>query len=279
MTSSEAPAMEDVFFPRKIGDDRYEAASMPLEGGAIYGGQLMMQVLSVAADTLPVPQHAHYLQTTFIAAGDASRPLEFAVNRVRDGKNTCQRHVEVSQQGRTLILASLSFQNEADGFDHQLDLPDVPSPDGLAGDAGNYIPFASPEGEFPWLILDCALASNTREPVAAIWARPRDPVPPGALLQQMCFAFLSDSTILQSAMQPHGLDWEESNLFVATMNHTIWFHRAIDVNDWLLMHGESPSTSHGRALSIANAFTSGGELFATVAQEGVVRPRKGQDKA
>ena len=92
---------------------------MPLEGGAIYGGQLLMQVLSVAADTLPGPMHAHYLQATFVAAGDATRPLEIAVNRVRDGKNTCQRHVEISQAGRTLLLASLSFQNEADGFEQQ----------------------------------------------------------------------------------------------------------------------------------------------------------------
>ena len=275
MTSAEQVAMENVFFPTKVGEDHYEAASMPLEGGAIYGGQLLMQVLGVAADTLPAPQHAHYLQSTFVAAGDATRPLELAVNRVRDGKNTCQRHVEVSQDGRTLLLASLSFQNEADGFDHQLDLPDVPQPEDLAGEVGNYIPFAAPEGDFPWLILDCALARDTRDAVAAIWARPRDPVPEGALLHQMCFAFLSDSTILQSAMQPHDLDWEASNLFVATMNHTIWFHRPVDVNDWLLMHGESPSTSHGRALSIANAYTSAGELFATVAQEGVVRPRKG----
>ncbi|NND67991.1 MAG: hypothetical protein HKN19_10420 [Halioglobus sp.] len=278
MTSPAEISMEEIFSPKRVGEDRYEAPSMPLEGGAIYGGQLLMQVLNVAADTLPAPLPAHYLQSTFVAAGDATRPLEIHVRRVRDGKSTCQRHVEISQEGRTLLLASLSFQDVAEGYDHQLALPDVPAPESLAADPDNYIPFASPAGDFPWLILDCDMAGDSGAPIAAIWTRPRDPVPAGDLLHQMCFAFLSDATILQSAMQPHGLDWEASEIFVATMNHTIWFHRPVDVNDWLLLHGESPSTSHGRALAVANAYSSRGELFATVAQEGVVRPLKQQSK-
>lgn len=274
MTSAEEITLESVLRPRPVGEDRFEALSMPLEGGNIYGGQLLAQVLGVASSTLPTPQPAHYLQTSFLAFGDASAPLELAVTRVRDGRNTCQRLVEVSQQDRPLLQASLSFQNPTEGFEHQLSLPDVPAAEDLAPEPANYIPFASPDGDFPFLILDCDMAGDSGEPVAAIWARPREPVPAGDLLHQMCFAFLSDATILQAAMRPHDLDWEASELFVATMNHTIWFHRPVDVNDWLLLHGQSPSTSHGRALAVANAFSARGELFATVAQEGVIRPLK-----
>lgn len=266
--------LEHVFRPRKVGEDRFEALSMPLERGTIYGGQLLAQVLAAAAGTLPAPQPAHYLQTTFVSFGDALAPLELAVRRVRDGRSTCQRHVEVTQHGRTLLLATLSFQDPADGFEHQMPMPDVPAAKRLAQDPANFIPFGAPEGNFPFLILDCAADSASREPAAAIWARPREEIPAGELLHQMCFAFLSDSTILQAAMQPHDLDWQEDNVFVATMNHTIWFHRHIDINDWMLLCGESPSTSHGRALCVANAFTADGTLFATVAQEGALRTRK-----
>ncbi len=276
---TEERTLEDVLRPRQVGPDRFEALSLPLAGGAIYGGQLMAQVLSVAAATLPAPQPAHYLQTTFVAFGDANAPLDMAVTRLRDGRNTCQRLVRVSQQGRDLLLATLSFQNAAGGYDHQLPMPPVPAVEALAADPANYIPFASPAGDFPYLILDCASNNPGREPVAAIWARPREPVAVGELAHQMGFAFLSDATILQSAMQPHDLDWEAADVFVATMNHTIWFHRAVDINDWLLLHGASPSTSHGRALSVANAFTCAGELFATVAQEGVIRPQRAGRKA
>lgn len=259
--------------PEKTTDNSFQGISMPFDSPSIYGGQLMAQVLSVAADTLDEPRPAHYLQTSFVAFGDPKAPLQFEVIRTRDGRSTSHRHVEVKQEERTLLLASISFQTAVDGFDHQKEMPEVPRPSALESDPANYISFAAPDGDFPFLILNCPDIAAPGEPVASIWAKPRAHAPAGHLLHQMLFAFLSDATILQSALVPHNLDWEESDIFVATMNHSIWFHRAVDINNWLLLHGESPSTSQGRALSIANAFSASDQLIATVAQEGTLRSK------
>lgn len=257
--------------PERTGENRFRGSSLPLDSPTIYGGQLMAQVLHVAAATLPEPRPVHYLQTAFVAFGDPRAALEFTVTRVRDGRSTSHRQVEVKQDDRTLLIGSLSFQPQAGGYDHQLARPAVPAPATLEEDPANYIAFASPEGDFPFLIIECPVTGDPRDPVASIWARPRESMQAGDLLHQKLFAFLSDATILQSSLQPHSLHWEKSNLFVATMNHSIWFHRPLDVNNWLLLHGESPSTSHGRALSMANAWDEQGGLVATVAQEGLLR--------
>ena len=264
----------DYLQPVAVGQDRFRGESLPGDHPAIYGGQLMAQVLSVAAATLPEPRPAHYLQTSFVSFGDPSTDLEFEVTRVRDGRSTSHRQVEVKQGDRTLLVGSLSFQPQDDGYDHQLPRPDMRGPEELEGDSANYISFASPEGDFPFLIMECGTASDSLDPISSIWARPRMPVPADNHLHQMLFAFLSDATILQSSLQPHALDWETSDLFIATMNHSIWFHRPLDINGWLLLHGHSPSTSHGRALSIADAWDSRGGLVATVAQEGILRHNK-----
>jgi acyl-CoA thioesterase-2 len=256
--------------PQRAGDNRFTGTSLPLESSSIYGGQLMAQVLGAAAQTLPAPRPVHFLQASFVAAGDPAAALEFSVSHARDGRSTSHRLVTVSQGDRILVIANLSFQDEADGHAHQVEAPVVTPPEALLQDPANLVDFAGEDGDFPFLIVE---QPGGREPVSAVWARPRARVPDDPLLHQMLFAFLSDSTILQSALRPHGLDWDAPGLVVVTMNHATWFHRAVDVNGWLLMHGKSPGTGGGRALSLANTFDRAGALVATLAQEGVLRLR------
>lgn len=260
--------------PEPVGENRFSGQSLPLDSPAIYGGQLMAQVLHVGAATLQDPRPVHYLQTSFIAGGDPAGPLDFSVRTLRDGKSTSNRLVEVSQDERTLVLAALSFQSVSAGYDHQVPMPAVDDPDELLS-AGNHMSgFSEEEGaQFPFYILECPLAGNEREPLSSVWAKPRFTVPDDTLLQQILFTFVSDASILQSALQPHALDWDEPGLAIATMNHSLWFHRPFNINEWMLMHSVSPSTNAGRAFSTADTFSAGGTLFATIAQEGIMRRR------
>jgi acyl-CoA thioesterase-2 len=230
--------------PEQHGEYEFVGQSLPTEDSpAIYGGQLIAQVLGVAARTLPEARSAHYLQTCFLAFGDPAGELAFSVTPSRDGRSTSHRVIEVSQAGRILMTATASFQSGAEGYDHQVERPDVQLPEELARDADNYIEWAGPDDDFPFLIIE---QPGNSGPESNVWARPRTEVEGDALLHQMLFAFLSDATILQSALQPH---------------------------DWLLMHSRSPSTGAGRALSVADVFDSSGNLLATVAQEGIMRRR------
>jgi acyl-CoA thioesterase-2 len=96
-----------VLTPEPVGQDRFLGRSLPLDSPTIYGGQLMAQVLGAAAATLDAQRPAHYLQCDFVAPGDPGAELLFEVRRVRDGRSTSHRAVEVSQGGKTLLLASL----------------------------------------------------------------------------------------------------------------------------------------------------------------------------
>ena len=260
--------------PTRLDDLHFRGESLPLDSPAIYGGQLMAQVLNVAAATLQDARTVHYLQTSFVAFGDPRAPLEFEVTRIRDGRSTSHRQVLLTQGERVLLTASLSFQRGASGYEHQVAMPHVTDPQPLLDDPDTPLVFSEENGEgFPFLILTCPESPGDPQASAAVWARPRAAVNDDPLLHQMLFTFFSDATILQSALQPHALDWEHPDVMITTMNHSIWFHRPFDINQWLLLSSESPSTGNGRALSTANAFTQDGELVATLAQEGVLRSR------
>ena len=263
--------------PERIDELRFRGMSPSLNTPTIYGGQLMVQVMHCAAQTLDSPRPVHYLQANFITSGDPTRPLDFEVRTLRDGKSTSNRQVEVSQAGQTLMLAVLSFQINSNGYSHQVSMPPVDQPETLLADGDHEMQFsADDDAPFPFYILVCPPANHRREPCSSVWTKPRFGTIEDRLLQQMLFAFISDASILQAALQPHSLEWNEPGLAIATMNHSLWFHRPLNINDWLLMHSVSPSTHDGRAFATADTFSARGDLIASIAQEGILRRRPSQ---
>ncbi|MDF3036605.1 MAG: acyl-CoA thioesterase, partial [Paucimonas sp.] len=87
------------------------------------------------------------------------------------------------------------------------------------------------------------------------------------------FAYLSDYGLLSTSLQPHGIGMGDPRLQMASLDHTIWFHRPFRMDEWLLFSMESPSASGGRGLNLAHVFDRQGGLVATVAQEGLIRLR------
>lgn len=263
--------------PDRIDEHRFYSAPQALPGPAIYGGQLMAQVMHCAAQTVGETRPVHYLHASFIASGDPAQHLDFDVRRLRDGKSTSNRQVEVRQSGKTLMTASLSFQTASAGYSHQIPMPSAETPEALLA-AGNDQPNFS-DGDYPpfpfWLLV-CPPGNTSREPCSSVWTKYRFDNAQDSLVQQMLFAFVSDASILQAALQPHALQWTEQGLAIATMNHSLWFHRKLAINDWLLMHSVSPSTHGGRAFATADTFSASGDLVASIAQEGILRRRPSQ---
>ena len=68
---------------------------------------------------------------------------------------------------------------------------------------------------------------------------------------------------------PHGVSLLEMQ--VASIDHAIWFHRDLRVDDWLLYAIDSPSASGARGFSRGAIYTRQGRLVASVAQEGLIR--------
>ena len=86
-------------------------------------------------------------------------------------------------------------------------------------------------------------------------------------------AYASDMTLLDTALYPHGRKVFDSDLQVASLDHAMWFHRPINMNEWLLFAQDSPNSNGGRGLTRGSLYTKQGVLVASCAQEGLIRPR------
>ena len=75
-------------------------------------------------------------------------------------------------------------------------------------------------------------------------------------------------------MHPHTDTNHWSDFMSASLDHSIWFFRDFDFNDWMLFSIDSPSSQNARGFS-RDIFTKDGILIASVAQEGLMRPIKG----
>ena len=181
--------------PERVDELHFRGITPPLNIPTIYGGQLMAQVMHSAAHTLDNPRPAHYLQASFIASGDPTRHLDFEVRKLRDGKSTSNRQVEVRQAGTTLMMAGLSFQTPSEGYSHQVPMPAVDKPETLLAAGDHEMQFSDNDNAtFPFWIVVCPPTSDGREPYSSVWTKPRFDAAEDSLLQQMLFAFVSDAS-------------------------------------------------------------------------------------
>ncbi|MGZ4455170.1 MAG: acyl-CoA thioesterase, partial [Nocardioides sp.] len=228
---------------------------------------------------------AHSLHSYFLLPGDTAVPIIYDVDRLRDGRSFATRRVVARQHGRPIYYLTANFQRHEDGFEHQDAMPDViPPEDGIdlgamfrARGSGN-----TEEWEREWAALDVRYVGNSQQGLpedpsrparARLWIRVNGDLADDPLQHLAAFTYASDMTLLGSTLVPHGVHISSPGMQVASLDHTIWFHRPFRADRWWLYDQESPSASGGRGLALARVFTQDGVLAATVAQEGLIRHR------
>jgi len=251
----------------------------------VFGGQVAAQALVAAARTAPEQRSVHSLHSYFLRPGDTAVPIIYDVDRVRDGRSFATRRVLARQHGRPIYALTASFQVAEDGFDHQDAMPEVPSPE----DSTDIEAALSVRGRDAedwlreWAVLELRHAGDSR-PGGALeapehparvrfWLRVHDRLPDDVLVHQAALTYVSDLTLLGSALVPHGLHVGDPRVQVASLDHTVWLHRPFRADEWLLYDQVSPSATGGRGLALGRLFTQERALVATVAQEGLIRPR------
>lgn len=277
----------DLLRLERIERNLFRGQSQDLGWGAVFGGQVLGQALSAAAQTVPSERGVHSMQGYFMRQGDASRPIVYDVDRIRDGGSFNTRRVVAIQGGQAIFSLSASFQVEEPGLSHQDPMPAAPGPDGLPSEADMARRFADriPEplrematAERPFEIRPVhpynLLAPSPAPPRRHLWYRATGRLPDDLAVHRYLLAYASDFNLLLTAMLPHGVSWLTPGMQVASLDHAIWFHRPFRMDDWLLYDVESPSASGGRGLVLGRFFTREGLLVATVAQEGLMRQRK-----
>jgi acyl-CoA thioesterase II len=260
----------------------FRGESRDIGSPQVFGGQVLGQAL-VAATATVENRAVHSLHAYFLRRGDFNSPIVYEVDRAWDGKHFAMRRVVAIQHGQQIFNMSASFQMPESGLDHQFPMPDVPLPESLP-DLEQYR--ASLSGLPPALlkILDqkrpfefrpTEIPNFTRPekkpPFKYVWIRAVDKLPDDEALHRCLLAYASDFQLLDTALKPHGLSWARDKMVIASIDHAMWFHRTVRVDDWLLYAMDSPSASGARGFTRGNVFARDGRLVASVSQEGLIR--------
>ena len=252
----------------------------------VFGGQVLGQALAAAARTV-TGRSVHSMHAYFLQRGDVNAPIVYEVDRARDGGTFSSRRVTAIQHGAQIFNLAASFQVPEEGLEHQATMPDVPGPASLE----DIVEIAKRRaGELPARIQRFLnyrrpfivkpvqpgqfLAPEKLEPVKHVWMKAVDRLPDDELIHHALFAYISDYELIGTATLPHGLHASRGGLQMASLDHAMWFHRALRVDEWLLFDLESPNASGGRGLARGHVFREDGTLVASLAQEGLIRLRK-----
>jgi acyl-CoA thioesterase-2 len=255
----------------------------------VFGGQVIGQALVAALRTVDGGRPAHSLHGYFIRPGDPKVPIVYQVDRYRDGASFTTRRVVAIQHGETILTMAASFHREEASFDHQVAMPEVPDPESLPGEKEVLAKFADrmPENMRRYFARERPIELRPTQPmqyleprkgappVQNVWIRATAALPDDPALHQCVLAYASDMTLLDTSLIPHGRNLFDRGLMLASLDHALWFHRPFRADQWLLYAQDSPSMSGALGLNRGTIFTRDGKLVATVAQEGMVRIRRG----
>ncbi len=251
----------------------------------VYGGQVIGQALVAASRTVEdASRTAHSLHGYFLRPGDTTIPILYDVDRIRDGRSFTTRRVVAIQRGQAIFSLSVSFQVLEDGLEHQMSAPNVPPPEDciseleLLSQHSNDIPDSVIERAERPRPIEMRFVDPINEydpapapPVQHVWMRTIDQMPPDQRLHQCMLAYASDMTLLDTSYRPHGIGWNNPDFQVASLDHSMWFHRSFSTDEWLLYQQDSPFSGGARGFSRGMIFNGSGQLVASVAQEGLIR--------
>ena len=270
----------------KIEEGLFRGQSEDLGLRQVFGGQVVGQALYAAKETVPEERLVHSFHSYFLRPGDSQKPIVYDVEVLRDGNSFSARRVAAIQNGKPIFYMTASFQAPEDGFEHQKSMPDAPPPEGLKSEtdiARALEKFLPPQVREKFICdkpleirpveFHNPMKGHVAEPARQVWIRASGAMPDDFRLHQSLLGYASDFNFLVVALQPHGVGFLEPGMQVATIDHSMWFHRPFDMNDWLLYNVESTSASSARGFVRGEFWTRDGKLVASSVQEGVMRKR------
>lgn len=272
----------------KLEENLFRGQSQDLGWGRVFGGQVLGQALSAAYQTVPDDRKAHSLHGYFLRTGDVNLPVIYDVDRIRDGRSFTTRRVVAIQKGRAIFNLSASFQIDEPGFEHQVEMPQVTPAAELLSERDLALQIAD---KIPKSMRAMATAQRPIEarpvrvrnpmrprveaPQQEVWYRAMRELPDELWLHQCLLAYASDFNFLTTALGPHGVSWLSPHMQVASLDHAMWFHRPLRMDQWLLHTMESPNAAGARGLVRGHFFDEQGSLVASTVQEGLMR-REGE---
>ncbi len=279
----ESGSFSDLVMLERVDEERFIAPVGAEQGNRTYGGQILAQALTAAQGTVGTDRPVHSLHGYFLRPGASDRPIELAVDQVRNGRAFSSRAVTASQEGRELCRVLASFHAPEDGLEYNgPTMPDVPPPEAVATSHSEFVHALRPDFGGSWsgdarameiLYVNPPTAPDG-EPVSEdqrMWIRINTTLADNTALHASALAYLSDSTLVDHVMLPHGHRWQDERLQGASLDHAMWFHRAARADQWLLFDQSVIATAGARGLVTGRFYAASGVLVATCSQEGLMR--------
>lgn len=254
----------------------------------VFGGQVLAQAVNAATRTIQNNRILHSLHAYFLETGDLTVPIAFDVSIIRDGGSFSVRRVTARQKEKIIFILAASYQREEQGYEHQIEMdPNIEAPENLLswtqmleqfGDAlpsktKGFLEIDRPVEFKPTQIVN-PFDSKDLPPFTNVWFKFNgETAHLSRENKQEILTYVSDYNILTAAMNRHASKANWNNTQTASLDHSMWFFREVDFNDWMLYTIESPNTSGARGFAKGNIFTRDGILVASVAQEGLMRPK------
>lgn len=264
-----------------VDDRHFTAPPSPDKGERMFGGQFLAQCLAAAQATLADGRSVHSLHGYFLRPGDVDLPLQLGVEIVRDGRSYSSRQVHAAQRGKELfrLLASFKVPDESPQYADTA-MPEVPPPEAVPYTYDEFT--LAQSGADAWAgsarPLDIRYINPPTtprgEPVTErqlMWMRIDEVLPDSPEIHHAGLAYLSDSTLVDHILLPHGRRWQDAGFEGSSLDHAMWFHQFARADDWLLFAQTVEATSDGRGLASGRFYTRHGDLAATCLQEGLMR--------
>ena len=279
----------EILILEEITANQFKGLSKSVGSPNVFGGQVLAQALNAAYRTIVNQRVLHSMHAYFLEAGDLNLPITYEVGDIRNGGSFSTRRV-TAKQGEIIIfiLASSFHKNEA-GHEHQFQMKkDIKQPEELLSwteilaQFGDLLPNKMKEFlqidrpiDFKPTKIVNPLDKKSLPPNMDVWFKLKgDSLKLDLATKQQILTYISDYNILSAALNPHAHIANYGNTQVASLDHSMWFFRDFNLNDWMLFSFESPSTFGARGFTRGDIFSRDGTLVASVAQEGLMRPMK-----
>ncbi len=266
-----------------LGDDHYCGENLPGKRKAVFGGQILAQALSAAIQSTDSERQPHSLHCHFLRGGKVGLPIEFEVVRVRDGGSFSLRQVTALQDGKPMLMATISFQKPESGLQHQQEAPDMVPREAMISEWEYWQQNNTERPELVYMRPDNFTAleilsdfrpgvnnPQPQEPCQHFWFKANGE-PDQASDHYLIVAFLSDILLANTALHAHPHTLHHPEVMAASLDHALWFYGDINASQWLYYDMHSPIGGGGRGLNHGYFYTEQGEIVACTSQEGLMR--------
>ena len=279
----------DILNLEKVSENAFRGISKTIGSPNVFGGQVAAQALNAAYRTIQENRFVHSLHSYFLRPGDLQKTILFEVENLRDGTSFSTRRVTAKQDEKAIFILAASFHKKEDGYDYQKEISSkIKQPEDLLSwtEMTDAYQDVLPKPMLKFMSIDRPVEFKPTQvlnmfeqkdlpAIENVWFRLKGEVKKDTTLaiNHQLLTYISDYPILNAVLKPHASKAHYGNTQMASLDHSMWFYRDFNFDDWMLFSAEAPNTYGARGFCRGNIFSRNGTLIASVAQEGLIRPK------